>query len=59
MAMSFDKEQGMGQLNRITRQPDGMGGKVCIRRMRVTFGMVVGQIGLGLTRKDFSPWSCS
>jgi uncharacterized protein (DUF433 family) len=55
MATSFDKEQSMRQLNRIARQPDVMGGKACIRGMRVTVGMVVGQIGLGLTRKDFSP----
>jgi uncharacterized protein (DUF433 family) len=47
MAMSFDKEQTMGQLNRITQQPDVMGGKACIRGMRVTVGMVVGQIGAG------------
>jgi uncharacterized protein (DUF433 family) len=26
----------MGQLNRITQQPDVMGGKACIRGMRVT-----------------------
>ena len=37
----------MGQLNRITQQPDVMGGKACIRGMRVTVGMVVGQIGAG------------
>jgi len=37
----------MGQLDRITRQPDVMGGKACIRGMRVTVGMVVGQIGAG------------
>lgn len=47
MAMSFDKEQNMGQLNRITQQPGVMGGKACIRGMRVTVGMVVGQIGAG------------
>jgi uncharacterized protein (DUF433 family) len=47
MATSFDKEQNMGQLNRITQQPDVMGGKACIRGMRVTVGMVVGQIGAG------------
>jgi uncharacterized protein (DUF433 family) len=45
--MSFDKEQNMGQLNRITQQADVMGGKACIRGMRVTVGMVVGQIGAG------------
>ena len=37
----------MGQLDRITQQPDVMGGKACIRGMRVTVGMVVGQIGVG------------
>lgn len=37
----------MGQLNRITQQPDVMGGKACIRGMRVTVGMIVGQIGTG------------
>ncbi|MDN5937022.1 MAG: DUF433 domain-containing protein [Nitrosospira sp.] len=47
MTMSFDKEQSMGSLNRITQQPGVMGGKACIRGMRVTVGMVVGQIGAG------------
>ena len=37
----------MKQFNRITQQPDLMGGKACIRGMRVTVGMVVGQIGAG------------
>ena len=37
----------MGQLNRITQQPEVMGGKACIRGMRVTVGMLVGQIGAG------------
>ena len=37
----------MGHLDRVTRQPDLMGGKACIRGMRVTVGMVVGQIGAG------------
>ncbi len=37
----------MGQLNRITQQPGVMGGKACIRGMRVTVGMLVGQIGSG------------
>jgi uncharacterized protein (DUF433 family) len=35
------------QLNCITRNPAVMGGKACIRGMRVTVGMVVGQIGAG------------
>ena len=37
----------MDHLDRITRQPDVMGGKACIRGMRVTVGTVVGQIGAG------------
>jgi uncharacterized protein (DUF433 family) len=37
----------MEQLNRITQQPDVMGGKACIRGLRVAVGMVVGQIGAG------------
>jgi uncharacterized protein (DUF433 family) len=45
--MSFGTEQNMGQLDRITQQPDVMAGKACIRGMRVTVGMVVGQIGAG------------
>jgi uncharacterized protein (DUF433 family) len=37
----------MGKLDRITQQPEIMGGRPCIRGMRVTVGMVVGQIGAG------------
>lgn len=37
----------MKQLERITQQPEVMGGKPCIRGMRVTVGMIVGQIGAG------------
>jgi uncharacterized protein (DUF433 family) len=37
----------MEQLDRITQQPDVMSGKACIRDMRVTVGMIVGQIGAG------------
>lgn len=33
--------------DRITLDPARMGGKPCIRDMRVTVGMVVGQIGAG------------
>jgi uncharacterized protein (DUF433 family) len=35
------------QLDRITQDPQVMGGKACIRGMRVTVGMIVGQIGAG------------
>jgi uncharacterized protein (DUF433 family) len=37
------------QFDRITQQPEVMGGKACIRGMRVTVGMIVGQIGAGHT----------
>jgi uncharacterized protein (DUF433 family) len=33
--------------DRITQEPGMMGGKACIRGMRVTVGMIVGQIGAG------------
>lgn len=42
----------MGQLDRITQQPGVMGGKACIRGMRVTVGMILGQIGAGRTMEQ-------
>ena len=39
----------MIQLDRITQDADVMGGKACIRGMRVTVGMIVGQMGAGHT----------
>ncbi len=39
----------MEQLDRITHVPGVMGGKPTIRGMRVTVGMIVGQIGAGRT----------
>jgi uncharacterized protein (DUF433 family) len=37
----------MSDFERITQNPAVMGGKPCIRGMRVTVGMIVGQIGAG------------
>jgi uncharacterized protein (DUF433 family) len=37
----------MNQLNRITQNPAVMGGKPCLRGMRVTVGMILGQIASG------------
>lgn len=37
----------MGQFDRITRNAEVMGGKACIRGMRVTVGMIVRQVGAG------------
>ena len=42
----------MEQLNRITCNPQVMGGKPCIRRMRVTVGTIVGLIASGQTIED-------
>jgi uncharacterized protein (DUF433 family) len=39
----------MNRLDRITQEPGTMGGKACVRGMRVTVGMIVGQIGAGRT----------
>ncbi len=42
----------MTNLDRITQNPQTMGGKACIRGMRVTVGMIVGQIGAGRSIDD-------
>lgn len=42
----------MPELDRITQQPDVMGGKPCIRGLRVTVGMLVGQIAAGRNFDD-------
>ena len=34
-------------LDRITRNPEVMGGKPCLRGMRVTVGMIVGLVAAG------------
>ena len=39
----------MDSLDRITQTATVMGGKACIRGMRVTVGMIVGQISAGLS----------
>ncbi len=41
-----------GHLDRITLDPMVMGGKPCIRGMRVTVGMVVGLVASGHTVDD-------
>ena len=38
--------------DRITQNPAVMGGKPCIRGMRVTVGMIVGQIGDGVSSDE-------
>jgi uncharacterized protein (DUF433 family) len=39
----------MISFSRISQNPAVMGGKPCIRGLRVTVGMIVGQIGAGRT----------
>ena len=40
------------QLTRITRDPAIMGGKPCIRGMRITVGTVVGLVAAGASREE-------
>ena len=42
----------MTEFPRITRNPKVMGGKPCIRGMRVTVGMIAGQIGAGTSIEE-------
>ncbi|MDP3073252.1 MAG: DUF433 domain-containing protein [Opitutaceae bacterium] len=42
----------MTTFDRITHDPAVMGGKPCIRGMRVTVGMIVGMISTGVTREE-------
>lgn len=42
----------MTPLTRITLDPDVMGGKPCIRGLRVTVGMVVGLVASGRSTQD-------
>jgi uncharacterized protein (DUF433 family) len=42
----------MTNFMRITQNPIVMGGKPCIRGLRVTVGMIVGQIGAGRTVEE-------
>jgi uncharacterized protein (DUF433 family) len=40
------------ELRRITTDPEIMGGKACIREMRVTVGMIVEAVAAGRTVQD-------
>jgi uncharacterized protein (DUF433 family) len=42
----------MRHLNRITLNPEIMGGKPCIRGMRVTVGMILGLLSSGSTNSE-------
>jgi uncharacterized protein (DUF433 family) len=42
----------MPKLDRITRNPEVMGGKPCLRGMRVTAGTIVGLIAAGRSKPE-------
>lgn len=42
----------MNNLSRITRNSNVMGGKACICGMRVTVGMILGQLASGKSAED-------
>lgn len=42
----------MSEFPRITRTPGVMGGKPCIRGMRVTVGMITGQLSAGTSIEE-------
>jgi uncharacterized protein (DUF433 family) len=42
-----NKDVAMNTFTRVTQDPAVMGGKPCIRGLRVTVGMIVSQIGAG------------
>ena len=42
----------MNRLNRITFDPAMMGGKPCVRGMRVTVGMIIGLLAAGRTEQQ-------
>ena len=42
----------MSNLDRITRNPEVMGGKPCLRGMRVTVGTIVGLVAAGHSNSE-------
>jgi uncharacterized protein (DUF433 family) len=49
---SCRRPDDMPHLTRITRDPRVMGGKPCIRGMRVTVGTIVGLVAAGRTHRE-------
>jgi uncharacterized protein (DUF433 family) len=49
---ALNPEIKMNNLSRITMDPDVMGGKACIRGLRVTVGTVVGLLAAGRGRDE-------
>ena len=48
----FSYSSGMQALKRITVDPEVMGGKPCIRGLRVTVGTIVGLMAVGKSREE-------
>jgi uncharacterized protein (DUF433 family) len=42
----------MNPMTRITRDPARMGGKPCIRNLRVTVGAITGMVAVGRSREE-------
>jgi uncharacterized protein (DUF433 family) len=49
---SISSGVGMKDLTRITFDSDMMGGKPCIRGMRVTVGMIIGLLATGHSKEE-------
>ena len=47
-----DGQKGLHDLDRITFEPGKMGGRACLRGMRITVGLVVGLIAEGISREE-------
>jgi uncharacterized protein (DUF433 family) len=52
LAVDRMEAKAMEELNRITLDPAVMGGKPCVRGLRVTVGTVVGLLAAGRSRED-------
>jgi len=52
LLLESDEDIDMVNLDRITFDPNIMGGRACIRGMRVTAGMVVGLVAEGHTTEE-------
>ena len=52
LSYSIDVEASMKTLNRITFNPGVMGGKPCIRGLRITVGTIVGLMASGRTKDE-------
>jgi len=48
----YNKDVSLPSLDRITRSPEVMGGKPCLRGMRVTVGTIVGLVACGHSNRE-------